>query len=121
MDALGGEAALSPQKRALCQNAARLKLYRDHLDAHLMALRSLVTKRRSVVPVLRERMAIAASLERTLGLLGLNAAEPSIAEIMRDFHSKPASEPDDESLPPLPGDEDELASEPVDAKLEGEN
>jgi hypothetical protein len=69
---LGGDAVISAQQRALVELATRTRLYVDHLDAFLMAQRSLVhAKRKAVLPVLRERQALADSLARILSLLGL--------------------------------------------------
>jgi hypothetical protein len=69
---LGGKAAVSAQQRALIDLATRTKLYLDTLDAWLMEQPSLVvTKRRAVVPVLRERQQLADALARNLLALGL--------------------------------------------------
>jgi hypothetical protein len=69
---LGGEAAVSAQQMALVEIATRTKLYVDHLDAFLMEQRSLVnTKRKAVLPALRERQSLADSLARILSQLGL--------------------------------------------------
>jgi hypothetical protein len=42
---LGGESAVTAQQRALVEVITRTKLYVDHLDAFLMAQRSLVNKK----------------------------------------------------------------------------
>jgi len=69
---LGGDAAISAQQRALVELATRTRLYVDHVDAFLMAQRTLVhAKRKAVLPVLRERQALADSLTRILSQLGL--------------------------------------------------
>ena len=69
---LGGEQQISAQQRALVDLASRSKLYLDSLDAFLMTQPSLVNaRRRSVIPVLRERQALADSLARVLQSLGL--------------------------------------------------
>jgi hypothetical protein len=72
LDALGGDEAVSPQQRALVDLAVRTKLYVDSIDAWLMEQPSLVlTRKRSVLPVLRERQTLADSLARFLVQLGL--------------------------------------------------
>lgn len=69
---LGGEEAVSAQKRAIVDLVVRTKLYVDSLDAWLMEQRTLVlARRKAVLPVLRERQALADSLARLLGQLGL--------------------------------------------------
>jgi hypothetical protein len=70
--ALGGEQTVTPQQTALVEVATRTRLYVDHLDAFLLEQRSLVNaKKRTVLPVLRERQQLADSLARLLGQLGL--------------------------------------------------
>jgi hypothetical protein len=70
--ALGGIEHVSPQQIALVELATRTRLYVDHLDAFLMEQRSLVNaKRKTVLPVLRERQQLADSLARLLIQLGL--------------------------------------------------
>jgi hypothetical protein len=70
--ALGGEEAVTPQQRALIELATRTRLYVEHLDAFLLAQRSLVNaKRKTVLPVVQERQKLADSLARLLGQLGL--------------------------------------------------
>jgi hypothetical protein len=49
VSALGGEGALSPQRRKLVDLAARASLYLDHLDAWLGGQRSLI-RQRAVAP-----------------------------------------------------------------------
>jgi hypothetical protein len=72
LDALGGKEAVSPQQSALVDLAVRTKLYVDSIDAWIMEQPSLVlTRKRSVLPVLRERQTLADSLARFLGQLGL--------------------------------------------------
>ena len=70
--ALGGIEDVSPQQIALVELATRTRLYVDHLDAFLMEQRSLVNaKRKTILPVLRERQQLADSLARLLVQLGL--------------------------------------------------
>ncbi len=70
--ALGGEDAVSPQQRALVDLAARTRLYVDAIDSWIVEQPSLVlARKRSILPVVRERQALADSLARLLGQLGL--------------------------------------------------
>ncbi len=60
---LGGEESVSAQQMALVDMAVRTRLYVDSLDAWLMEQESLVNrKRKSVLPVLRERQQLVDSL-----------------------------------------------------------
>jgi hypothetical protein len=71
IDALGGEQAVSPQQRALVDLAVRTRLYVESVDAWIVQQPSLVhARRRSILPVVRERQALADSLARLLGRLG---------------------------------------------------
>ena len=72
LEDLGGEAAVSAQQRALLEMAVRSRLYIDHADAFLMEQRSLINgRRRSLIPLVKERQALVDSLARLLGQLGL--------------------------------------------------
>lgn len=76
--ALGGQEKISPQKTALVDVVVRIRLYIDHIDGFLMEQKNLVNrKRKTILPILRERQGLVDSLGRLLSLLGL------------DFHEKP--------------------------------
>jgi hypothetical protein len=95
---LGGEDSVTAQRRALVDMAVRTRLYVDHLDAFLMEQRSLVNRRRkSVLPVLRERQSLVDSLSRLLAALGLERQQrpvKSLAEYIaeRETRTKSADE-----------------------------
>lgn len=77
-DHLGGEATCGPDKRALVEMAVRTRLYVENVDSWLLGQQTLVSmKHRSVLPVLRERMALADSLARYLAQIGVPKVEPS--------------------------------------------
>jgi len=101
---LGGEAAVSAQRRALVDLVVRTKLYVDSLDAWLVSQPSLVlTRRRAVLPVLRERQQLADSLARLLGQLGLDRREPpskSIEELLAEAEDQPQAEEVRHAPPP---------------------
>lgn len=86
---LGGVEGLSAQELALIDLAVRTRLYVDSLDVWLMEQPSLVlSRRKAVVPVLRERQQLSDSLARLLGQLGLHRrqkAAPSLAEILGEL------------------------------------
>ncbi len=78
---LGGADHITAQQQALVETAARTKLFIDALDGWLMTQPSLVNgRKRTVLPVLRERQAMAESLGRTLQALGLERREPPTPE-----------------------------------------
>ena len=69
---LGGQENLSTQQVAIVDLAAKSKLLLDSLDAWLLQQPSLINARKkSVLPVLRERQQLVDSLARILGQLGL--------------------------------------------------
>lgn len=88
---LGGEAALTPIRRARIETAARTKLLLDHIDSHLLEPRTLFAKkgrlRKDLRPLLDLRQRMAADFERALAAIGTasaksNAALPSIADLV---------------------------------------
>lgn len=69
---VGGEAAISTQQLAVIDLAVKTKLLLDSMDAWLLTQPSLIDKRRrALLPVVRERQALADALARYMGLLGL--------------------------------------------------
>lgn len=70
----------------LVELTCRTRLFLDHVDAFLLGLPSLVNKRRkSMIPILRERQALVDSLSRLLGQLGLERQAtpmPSLSEYL---------------------------------------
>ncbi len=88
---LGGD--VSAQKATLVDLAVRTKLYVDHIDVFLMAQPSLVNKRRkSIIPVLRERQQLVDSLSRLLSLLGLDR-QPRPLPALKDYIEAKGSTP----------------------------
>jgi hypothetical protein len=84
---LGGEGALSTQQRALIDVVVRQKLLLESVDAWLLVQPSLVNgRKRSLLPVVRERQGLADSLARYLVQLGLERRAkpvPSLDEYLR--------------------------------------
>jgi len=75
---MGGPEAISAKQMTLLDAALRTNLYVQHLDSFLMQQASLVNfKKRSVIPVLRERQVLVDSLARILSMLGLERKERS--------------------------------------------
>jgi hypothetical protein len=83
---LGGREELSVQRLALVDLALKSKLLLDSVDAWLLNQKSLVDKRRRcLLPVVRERTALASSFQSVLRDLGLERkAKPlrSLAELL---------------------------------------
>jgi hypothetical protein len=74
VDALGGAALLSVQQRMLVDDAVRTKILLDAVDYHLLAQESPLvgrTGRKTLQPVARDRMTLAAHLRDVLRDLGL--------------------------------------------------
>lgn len=86
MAALGGDDALSPQRRRLVDLAARAALLVDHVDAWLFTQRSLVNARnRTLLPIVVQRVQLADHLARLLDKLGLERVPrkvPTLAEYL---------------------------------------
>ncbi|MEO8500804.1 MAG: hypothetical protein ABI565_07800 [Vicinamibacteria bacterium] len=83
---LGGANTLSVAQKSLIEIALRTRLMLDSTDAWILAQPRLVdVRRRALLPVVRERQSLAASLLATLTALGLERrARPveSLAQIM---------------------------------------
>lgn len=82
---LGGQEAVSTQQRALVDLAVKSKLLLDSVDAWLLIQPSLVNRRKkSLLPVVRERQQLADGLARYLGQLGLEKKirQKTLAEIL---------------------------------------
>jgi hypothetical protein len=80
--ALGGPAAVSPQRKTLIELACRSRAWLDECDAYLFSLKSIIVRRRKcLVPLVMQRMAIAAELARLLDKLGLDFAARPVTTI----------------------------------------
>jgi hypothetical protein len=91
---LGGEETITTQQRALVDLAVRSKLLVDSVDAYVLGMDSPVNKRRRCLhPVVRERQALADSLARYMGQLGLErrAKQLDIAAQLAALHRPPAT------------------------------
>ena len=85
---IGGPEAVSTQQIAVVDLAVKSKLLLDSIDAWLLTQPTLVNARkRSLLPVVRERQALADALSRYLGQLGL---ERKAADVTRDLGANPA-------------------------------
>jgi hypothetical protein len=106
VSALGGEDTVTLQQTALVDLATRTRLYVDHLDAFLMAQRSLVNaKKKTVLPVLRERQQLADSLARLLTQLGLERRVRTLdlAQVLREARDDHEREANDGRQEPTSG------------------
>ena len=89
---------------ALVDMAVRTRLYVDSLDAWIMEQQTLVNrKKKSVLPVLRERQQLVDSLARILGQLGLERKAkpvPVLAQyIAEKYQGEGSAKPEPESKP----------------------
>jgi hypothetical protein len=66
----------------LVEQVTRLKLFLDHTDSFLLAMPSIINNRkRKMVPLVRERLALAAELRATLQLIGLKKIPKLVSSI----------------------------------------
>lgn len=113
--ALGGEAELSPQRRRLVDMAARAALLLDHVDAWLVAQRSLINARtRSLVPVLTQRQTLADHLARVLEKLGLDRAPKKVTDLTAYVRARYGSEHSQGSREGAPAHADGSLADPGD-------
>ncbi len=87
---IGGPEAVSTQQVAVVDLAVRSKLMLDSIDSWLLTQPSLVNARkRSLLPVVKERQALADGLARYMGMLGLERRQkdltPSLEEIRQRY------------------------------------
>jgi hypothetical protein len=89
---LGGEDALSPQRMALVDLAARTKALVDHCDGYLLTLPSVINKRRkSLIPLVSQRQSLSESLARILAQLGLDRVAKPTQSLKAYIASKEAA------------------------------
>lgn len=109
---LGGEANVSSQRMVLVDLAVRTKLFVDHVDAFLVRQKSLVNqKRRSVYPVVRERLALADSLARLLSQLGLERVPRPVEDLQTYLRRKAATQDEPSNTPRTNNSDDEEPEE----------
>jgi len=96
---LGGEENVSAQRITVVEMVVRTKLYIDHVDAWLMEQDSLVNRRKkSLLPVVKERQALVDSLSRLLQQLGLQRQQrpvKSLAEYVAEKYGCEGKVPSD--------------------------
>ena len=120
---LGGEDNVSSQKHALVDLAARTRLIIDHLDSYILEQPSLVNRRKkSLLPVVKERQTLVDSLARLLTQIGLErvpkpvqdlrsylAAKAAEGESPRPSRDEPEPEEISDAEPPETSSEEERA------------
>jgi hypothetical protein len=107
---LGGPEAVSQQERVIVDLAVRTHFMVQSLDSYLLGLGSLVNKRkRSVWPVVRERVMLADSLARYMGQLGLQRREKPVPDIRTYLSGAPTMPHAEEEMgrPEAIGEQDE--------------
>ena len=89
---LGGEAALSTAQRTIVEMAVRTRLLLEHLDADLLARKTIINKRKArAVPLVEQRGKLADSLARQLTMLGLERKHttlPALAQYVGDRYPR---------------------------------
>ncbi len=79
---LGGRDDISTQVAAVVELAVRNKLLLDSIDAWLLTQRSLVdNRRRALLPVVKERQALADALARYMTMLGLERRKKTVQDL----------------------------------------
>lgn len=92
VSALGGEAVITPQRRAIVETVCRTRLFLDAIDAWLLGLPSLViSRKKSVIPALNQRQSLADSLLRQLSALGLERQAAPVMDL-KDYLRQVESE-----------------------------
>jgi hypothetical protein len=86
---LGGD--LSRAQQTILEDAAQTWIIRQAIDDYISRQESLVTKKRAVLPVVRERMQIAEHLAKQLDRLGLERKAKPI-ESLEDYLRRRAEE-----------------------------
>ena len=71
---------MSTQQAAVIDLAVKSKLLLDSIDVWLLSQRSLVnTRKKSLLPVVRERQQLADGLAKYLSMLGLNRVQKTLS------------------------------------------
>ena len=92
---LGGHEAISTGEKQLVELAVRTKLMLDSIDAWILTQPTLVLHRkRTIIPVVKERTALADQLARFLGQLGLKRRVREAITIDEYLKSKGATPSD---------------------------
>jgi hypothetical protein len=112
---LGGESNLSAMELTVVEQAARNRLLLDSIDAWLLSQPSLINRRRkSLLPLVAQRMSVDAALTRTLTTLGLKRREREVT--LQDYLNSQEHETalaqaaDDEPTSPQPPESQESAT-----------
>ncbi len=92
---LGGERQVSAAQRALVESAVRTRLYVDHVDAYLMEMSSLLTRRGQLTPIVAQRQRLVDSLARVLGQLGLERRAKNVTDLTAYVREKYSTEKPD--------------------------
>lgn len=99
---LGGDATISTQQRALVDLVVRTKLMLDSIDTWLLKQPSLVNvRKRSLLPVVRERTQLADAIARYLAALGLERRARPLTPLHEYLATRahPPAQPQPERLP----------------------
>ena len=92
---LGGLDALSTPQKAIIEQAVTTRLLLDSIDAWLMRQPSLVDRRkRALLPVVRERQALADALVRCLTALGLERKARELTDLASYLAARSDSAPE---------------------------
>jgi hypothetical protein len=106
---------LSAQQRCLVELVTRTRLYLDFVDGYILTLDSVVVRRRkTVIPILLQRMALSDSLARLLTQLGLQRKmprTPSLQEYLASKESEASEVPENSAGEAVQPQSDDSAGE----------
>lgn len=78
----GGHDALTPQALAIIDIVLKEMILLGHIDMYLLSLDSIINRRRkSLLPIVRERMSVADSLIKHLSVIGLGKVAPQVIDL----------------------------------------
>jgi len=106
IEALGGEAMITPQRRTLLELASRSKLSLDHADAYLLGLPSLINRRKKCfIPLVDQRERVAEALAKRLIQIGLDRVEKDEGTLPESWVTKVQPYPIEETEQSSPAPE----------------
>lgn len=91
---LGGEESVSAQQRVIVDSAAKTMLLLASVDDYLLRNSFIDRRKKSLRPIVQQRMQMADSLNRAMNILGLQKREKSIPSLQEYLESRGREEGD---------------------------
>ena len=89
---LGGEDSVSTQQRVVIDTASKTMVLLASVDDYLLRNSFIDRRRKSLRPIVQQRMQMADSLNRAMNLLGLQKREKSIPSLQEYLQSRPTED-----------------------------